>query len=305
MMRLRAAGASLTAAALLPIAVALLAALVPLRPLSGVVCAGSGPHHAALVVEHADGRLVTRCVAFSAAQITGEQLLARSGIEYATVGFGGFGDAVCQIDGEPASFPASCWTSTSPYWIFFVARAGGTWSSSSLGVTSQVLRDGDAAGFRYESQSGPPLAPAPATGVCAASIAGAGASATWAAVSPAATVRLAVRPTPTFAGATPRPSAAPSAVQPTAPWTTVGAAPPTLVVGAAEGSGGGPAPRAGAQPARSVGSEGMAGIAGGAAASLSGPPSLGLGALAVLATGIVLVALAFVGAHGRVRGARR
>ncbi len=305
MMRVRAAVASLTAAALLPVAVALLAALVPLRPLSGVVCAGTGPHHAALVVEHADGRLVTRCVAFSAAQITGEQLLARSGIQYATVGFGGFGDAVCQIDGEPASFPASCWTSTSPYWMLFVARAGGTWSSSNLGVTSQVFRNGDAEGFRYESQSGPALTPAPPTGVCAASIAGAGATATSAAVSPAATVRLSVRPTPTFAGETARSSLAPSAVQPTPPWTGVSSAPPALVPGAAGGSGGGPAPGVGAQPARSAGTDGQAGTAEEAGSPVSGQPSVGLGALAVLAGGIVLVGLAFVRARGRARAARR
>lgn len=120
--------------------------------------AATGSHHVALVVEHGDGSTVTRCIAFSAASMTGEQVLAASGIEYRTVLFGGLSDAVCQVDGEPVTFPPSCWTSTSNFWAFFVARKGGTWFSSSLGISSQSFHDGDAEGLRFEQQD-VPLAP--------------------------------------------------------------------------------------------------------------------------------------------------
>ncbi len=60
---------------------------------------------------------------------------------------------MCKVDGEPATFPPTCWTGSSPFWELFVARSGGTWSWSSLGVSALVLHDGDAEGLRYEAQS--------------------------------------------------------------------------------------------------------------------------------------------------------
>lgn len=96
---------------------------------------------------------MTRCVAFSGASLTGEQVLARSGLEYQTVAFGGLSDAVCQVDGEPATFPPTCWTGSSLFWELFVARKGGAWSWSSLGMSALVLHDGDSEGLRYEPQA--------------------------------------------------------------------------------------------------------------------------------------------------------
>jgi hypothetical protein len=121
-------------------------------------------HHAALVVEHSDGAVIKVCVSFTADSITGDQLLANSGVQYAT---GYSGQAVCQIDKEPpdSQVPPNCWTTTSFYWAMFVSRAGGPWQSSSLGITSQTFRDGDAEGFRYESQSSSAVPPSPG-GVC-------------------------------------------------------------------------------------------------------------------------------------------
>lgn len=107
----------------------------------------------ALVVEHGDGSTLTRCIAFGGSSLTGEEVLAQSGIPYKTVSFGGLSDAVCQVDDEPLSYPPTCWTSDSKFWELFVARKGGTWSSSSLGVSTQVFHDGDSEGLRYEPQA--------------------------------------------------------------------------------------------------------------------------------------------------------
>ena len=110
-------------------------------------------------MQHQEGSVVTRCIAFSEPQLTGEQVLARSGVEYQAVPYGGgLGDSICQIDGEPAEYPPACWTGTSQFWAVFVARRGGAWTASSLGASSQVFRDGDTEGFRYEPPA-QPIAP--------------------------------------------------------------------------------------------------------------------------------------------------
>lgn len=120
--------------------------------------AADGTHHVALVVQHGDGATVIRCVAFAGSSVSGEQALASSGVSYETVSFGGLNDAVCQVDGEPATFPPDCWTSTSNFWALFIARAGGAWFASSLGISSLTLRDGDTEGLRFEPQA-QPIAP--------------------------------------------------------------------------------------------------------------------------------------------------
>jgi hypothetical protein len=122
---------------------------------AGTCLAADGAHHVAVVVQHGSGATVVRCVAFAGASLSGEQVLKGSGIPYQTVSFGGIGLAVCQVDGEPAEFPPSCWTTTSPFWTLFVARKGGSWTPSSLGISAQVFRDGDSEGLRFEAQTAP------------------------------------------------------------------------------------------------------------------------------------------------------
>ena len=140
-------------------------------PSVGGCAQASGVHHAALVTEHSDGRVVTACVSFGADSITGDELLTlahdQHGVESATLDNGsGYGKAACQIDYEPAQYPPSCWSGNSPFWALFVSRSGGAWTESSLGISSQTFRDGDAEGFRYEGQSdGSPPASSP-RGVC-------------------------------------------------------------------------------------------------------------------------------------------
>jgi hypothetical protein len=182
-------------ALLLPAAI--LAALVSLAPVAPLVpaCAAAGANHAALVVEHADGSVVTRCVAFDADSISGEDLLNRSGLAWSAQTFGGFGDAVCALDGEPAQY-TEC-LGKDRYWAVFVARTGGSWQLANVGISTMTLRDGDAEGFRYEPASGLPATPVSAAGVCVA-----------AAATPTAT------PTPT-----PRPRASVAATTTTAPPT--------------------------------------------------------------------------------------
>jgi len=182
-------------------------------------------HHAALVVEHGDGAVITVCVSFTADSITGDQLLASSRVQYSTQYFGGAGKAVCQIDGEPAQYPSTCWTASNAYWAMFVSRAGGSWVTSSLGISSQTFRDGDAEGFRYEGQSDSSVPPSP-HGVCPAPSTPTPAPAPAPATTPApiksGATAQAGRPTSTPPSRTPAPSptaassptAAPASVAP-------------------------------------------------------------------------------------------
>jgi hypothetical protein len=148
--------------------VAALAALAPGSPLAST-CAGAGPHHAALVVEHGDGSVVSRCVSFDAGPVTGEQLLNSSGVAWSGQSYGGFGDAVCAVDAEPAHY------STCPgkdnYWAVFVSRGGGGWQLASVGISTMTLGDGDAEGLRYVPAVGDPVAPPTPIGACGAAAA--------------------------------------------------------------------------------------------------------------------------------------
>ena len=151
------------------------AALLPGSPMAAT-CSGTGPNHAAVVVEHGDGSVVTRCVAFDSATITGEQLLDSSGLAWSNEAFGGYGRAVCAIDSEPTHY-ASCPGSDS-YWAIFDSSGGGKWQLSAVGVSTLKLADGDAEGFHYVPASGDPAPPPPAAGTCPGVAAGPATAAT-------------------------------------------------------------------------------------------------------------------------------
>jgi hypothetical protein len=112
-------------------------------------------NHAGLVVRHSDGRLIYAYIAFIEDEISGVELLRRSGISLVTVGFGGLGEGVCTIDGEGC--PASdCRTRVcqgsgpdAPFWQYFRQRSPGDWQPLSLGASSTKVRDGDIDGWSW------------------------------------------------------------------------------------------------------------------------------------------------------------
>lgn len=183
------------------------ASATKLGPSLGGCAQASSLHHVALVVEHGTGAVVTRCVSFTEDSITGDQLLARSRLQYATAVYGGIGNAVCQIDGEPAQYPPGCWTASSRYWATFDSRGGGSWAFSSLGISSQTLRDGDAEGFRYEGQSDYSVPPSP-QGVCPLATSPTPAPVTTARPAPSGATTHPSRPSSTLSSGTPTATAA-------------------------------------------------------------------------------------------------
>jgi hypothetical protein len=120
---------------------ALMAACLSIRPAHAAI------HHAALVIQHASGSVITRCLAFAEDQISGLQLVERSGVQYEAQDFGSIGSAMCQLDREPSTVPAGCF-GAGPYWQYF-HRRGSAWQTSALGASSSLLRDGDMDGWHF------------------------------------------------------------------------------------------------------------------------------------------------------------
>ncbi len=141
-----------------------------LVPTAQPCAAATYSSHVTLVVEHGDGRVVGLCIGFDGSSITGEQIIQASGLEYATQSYGSLGDAVCQLDSEPTSYGA-CLPANGSYWAMFVSRSGGAWQNAAQGISTETFSDGDAEGFRYDSQSGSEPPPPSPAGICARALA--------------------------------------------------------------------------------------------------------------------------------------
>jgi hypothetical protein len=123
--------------------------------------AGDPSHHVPVVVEHGNGAVVRVCVGFSGSSIGAEEALGASGLHPGVDSSSGYGDEVCQIDGEPATYdPQNCLNAGKPFWSLWVSRGGGGWALSPVGVSSLSLGDGDAEGWHFDTGSaGAPPSP--------------------------------------------------------------------------------------------------------------------------------------------------
>lgn len=209
----------------MPLLLALL--LVALLPNLGR--AQEAPNRAGLVVRFGDGSVRSVCVSFAEEQISGLELLARSGISYIAQQ-GGIGAAVCKIGDEGCNFPAEdCFCrregARTIYWAYQI-QVDGAWRYSNLGASNVRVRNGDVQGWAWgqgDSSGGamPPL-------LSFAQICGEVAAAAPAEPPPAPTEPP---PAPTVAPTAVAPTVAPTAVPPlAAPPTVVPplAAPPTV-----------------------------------------------------------------------------
>lgn len=106
-------------------------------------------HVAGLIVDYGDGRVSYAVVPFEEERINGVDLLNRSGLDIVSLGFGGLGDAVCQIDDTGCSVEdcrsRMCQTSDreSPYWQFSKLSDDGTWQFVATGASGARIEDGD------------------------------------------------------------------------------------------------------------------------------------------------------------------
>lgn len=105
---------------------------------------------AALVVAFADGRSETACVAFAEADISGYELLQRSGLPL-VVNASGAGTAVCRIadTGCPAEDCfCECQGADCEYWSYWRLTDTG-WAYAQAGAHLARVRDGDVQGWTW------------------------------------------------------------------------------------------------------------------------------------------------------------
>lgn len=114
-------------------------------------------NRAGLVVTFPD-RTETLWIEFSEEEITGVELLERSGLDVTFSSYGGLGEAVCAIEDVGCLNPGDCYCQckgdTCTYWVYFRLE-GGEWEGSPLGASSRKLRDGDVDGWVWGSGTPP------------------------------------------------------------------------------------------------------------------------------------------------------
>lgn len=133
--------------------------------LAVVVAAQPAPNRAGLVIQYADGSVETHCVRFSEPQISGLDLLERSGVPIITQG-SAIGSAVCKIGPDGCAFPnESCFCATegmrAVYWALHI-RADERWTYANVGAANVPVTDGVVHGWAWgtgDSSAGaqPPL----------------------------------------------------------------------------------------------------------------------------------------------------
>ena len=147
---------------LLAIGLGTASAAARVGPAEPLCAQAESAYRAGVVVELGNGQVVRQCVGFATPTITVLALLTASKIEFKTESYGGLGEAICQIDDEPPSY-TTCLPTSGSFWVFFVSRGGGAWTSASQGVSTVTVGNGDDAGFRYDPLAGadpPPVSPA-------------------------------------------------------------------------------------------------------------------------------------------------
>jgi hypothetical protein len=126
--------------------------LVALTLAAASAARAQGDSRAGLVVQFGDGSVQTACVRFSEEQISGVELLERSGLPVITQS-GGIGAAVCKIGPDGCNYPAEgCFCkrdgARSIYWAFYT-RSGDAWAFSNLGAANTAVRDGAVHGWAW------------------------------------------------------------------------------------------------------------------------------------------------------------
>lgn len=117
--------------------------------------AADGPNRAAIVVTFSEGHSESRCVEFSEPEISGAELLRRSGLPVVASSQAG-GAAICQIGDVGCANPNDCFCKchggSCQYWAYY-ALEDGQWQYASAGSSLRKLHDGDVDGWAWGSGS--------------------------------------------------------------------------------------------------------------------------------------------------------
>jgi hypothetical protein len=127
-----------------------LMALLLMIGLVGAGASAQGVNQAALVIVHADGRILTQCVDFAEPQISGLELLQRSGLDL-NLEPSSMGATVCRLDGEGCTSPqqrcfCQCEGATCLYWSYW-RWENNAWRYSPLGASNSTVAPGALEGW--------------------------------------------------------------------------------------------------------------------------------------------------------------
>jgi len=112
-----------------------------------------GPSRVGLVVRFGDGSVFTKCVEFEEDQISGLEVLLRSGLRV-IYQQSGLGAAVCKIEDDGCDYPSEpcfCKCPGGPncvYWSYWHLKEG-KWQYSPVGAGGYFVRDGDVEGWAW------------------------------------------------------------------------------------------------------------------------------------------------------------
>lgn len=116
------------------------------------------PNRVGLVVRFGDGSFTTRCVEFSEPQISGYDVLMRSGLNVVAAYFSGEGTAICKIEHEGCPVE-DCLTCAYPnYWAYW-HLVDGAWAYSQAGASGYTVHPGDVEGWSWGAGDPPPVVP--------------------------------------------------------------------------------------------------------------------------------------------------
>lgn len=110
--------------------------------------------YAGIVIRPGDGTVTYAYVPIDET-VSGIELLRRSGVSLVTVGFGGLGEGVCQIERTGCEVGPCrtrlCQTGDrdSPYWRYFQSSEDGEWVASPLGGSGSKVSPGDVDGWSW------------------------------------------------------------------------------------------------------------------------------------------------------------
>jgi len=113
------------------------------------------PNQVGLVIDFGNGAVTTRCVTFSEAEISGYDVLQRSGVPLVAQEVGGMGVTICDIGGVSGCSASDCFCEcqgmTCTYWRYYHLE-GGAWQYSPIGASAYAVQPGDVEGWAWAEE---------------------------------------------------------------------------------------------------------------------------------------------------------
>ncbi len=103
---------------------------------------------AGIVVQNSTGEIITRCVEFSEAEITVDELLVRSGFKV-VIADTDFGKALCFLHDDGVGDANNCFGHPLGWFWEFFQHNGVEWESSMAGIGDATVSDGSLVGFDF------------------------------------------------------------------------------------------------------------------------------------------------------------